>query len=1452
MKIKQLVAILAMSPVAASIAASDTGTLPVNANVDISEVVSTGTSAAYTEAEGNLWFLLDDSGSMGKKYSIGIKWIKQTDYYGNWNGLYSVKLSDIDHGGEYDKDYDGLVVENWSGYIDYDPSVTYKLPNRIDGTRFELPKDQNQFYPWAFRDDALNEYKKANGGGSRPLSVLNIRDKKDPRKLLNAFYCNWDGYECEYLYLPTMCYKQKDIDNCRTWMSFYMTRMDVLQSSLSLSLDDEKSADKLKRLRLGYNSLHNRIAKIGYKPGYSPGTPIAKNRILPVAPFYGTEAVASKKALKQWLYSLSANGYTPARGLLTEMLKDIFIASDSKKTSANNPFLVKPGEAPNSTSNQALACRRNYMMIMSDGGWNRTKSSEVYSNLKTAAIAQSNSTGKMLWTRKNYTIPAGGKDYSYNIMPPYNYNYSRTTPTLTDIAFTTWWKDMDNDDTNDDLEMLPRVTDGVTRPKHPNVPSGATQDAEFWHPHNDPANWQHMNFYTMGFGLKYSPVGVNESGKAFNTNYLTGKPFTLKTKNNSEIYENYAAQDLAGAALAGRGRFYPVNSAQEMIKAFGDLLASTGGGGAEPGVKGSAGAMGNARSVGSSHYASRYSQERFSGELIKRKIFDGDLTKKAACFGSAVADADAKYGKICTKQVWNAAKVVSGMTPASRKIFSMVRQSDGKDLTPRDITNLDVSKPLTYKDIDFKSDKLSQLLKNRLINKFPDSVKALAARNNLRLAGLIAYLRGDGSNEGDNKLRVRNDYTYHDVDNDGKEVTVKDRNVLGMIMRSSPLYVDLPLIGKRHQFRRSDSYLKFLRRYIWIWNDTDKKYESPCKTDSALCGNKSPIGSDYVNLLFVGADDGMLHAFRADTGSELFAYVPNAVYDKLPLLADQKSVSDPNINVTTVDGNIVVETIDYHSDVGNITADNAVWKRMLVAGMGDGAKGLFAFEVTNPGIDNTTEAVIGDEFGPRWEYSDLESKLYQKGQLDSSASDYADKVKNLKSNVGNIIASPSVIQLNDGTWAAITGNGYNSESNKAALLVIDAVTGKTIQELVLESTDHTDDTLANGLGPVYFMTYGHKPSDKASRADRAYAGDLQGNLWVFDLTAAGKDGGIKVAGDKGSGYKPLFTAKRKRTNDKGEALDASGNVVADKNKAAEIRQPITVRPLVKRHPKKYGYIVHFGTGALFNEKDLSSGIRNSIYAIWDDWVPKENGGLPVDSRAGKNVKLSQLQEVKFKKLEGEEQTFKKPKKNADGTTTMIDVKATVRQLAKSEGGVNSKIEWAYTDDINSGKRGWHVDLLTGERAWQDPFLSYGNNNVEAVAYNTVIYDDGNATTTDADPCKTASTNVRSWQMAFNASDGTQHVTDNGVLDVNSDGKVNKNDLVLNEGQTTPNTLSGLQDVGKVVFGGKPSVVSRPHNEKLTDRTCKYISQVIEDSDNGAEARLTCIRSHNSSWRQLGE
>ncbi|MDH4390513.1 MAG: PilC/PilY family type IV pilus protein, partial [Aquabacterium sp.] len=316
-------------------------------------------------------------------------------------------------------------------------------------------------------------------------------------------------------------------------------------------------------------------------------------------------------------------------------------------------------------------------------------------------------------------------------------------------------------------------------------------------------------------------------------------------------------------------------------------------------------------------------------------------------------------------------------------------------------------------------------------------------------AGLVAALNRNGSGTVDDfgaqRLEFLRGNTAREQRNCAGCPAPVFRNravsVLGDIVNSAPAYVGGPT-GEYRDTMESTRYTTF----------------------SAGRNGQPPT-------IYVGANDGMLHAFNAANGNELFAYVPWAVRNRLSALT-----TNPYVHLFTVDGS---------PSVGDVHVGGG-WKTMLVAGMNAGAPGLYALDITNPG--DFTEAMAAKVV--RWEIG----------------SDDGD--------VGHIFGRPILTKMRDGRWRAIVGNGYNSTNGRAVLLLVDLETGA----ITRIDTKAGGTTTPNGLSAVVVVS-----TNDNGVADAVYAGDLAGNLWKFDVSDA-NPAAWKVAHGTSAAPKALFTA----------------------------------------------------------------------------------------------------------------------------------------------------------------------------------------------------------------------------------------------------------------------------------------------------------------------------------------
>ena len=296
--------------------------------------------------------------------------------------------------------------------------------------------------------------------------------------------------------------------------------------------------------------------------------------------------------------------------------------------------------------------------------------------------------------------------------------------------------------------------------------------------------------------------------------------------------------------------------------------------------------------------------------------------------------------------------------------------------------------------------------------------------------------------------------------------------------------------------------------------------------------------------VYVGANDGMLHAFDVATGAELFAYVPHA------LLPHLYKLSQP--------GYMHRSYVDASPGVGDALV-GGTWRSILASGMGMGARGVFALDITNP-------SAFDAGAGALWEFTEQDDPAMGHVRVAPLIAKLKVAMKDLVPEYRYFVVVASGINNYN------AGDGDSAARGALFLLSLDKPAserweqGVNYYKLV---TPLSDANVANVLAAPAFAL----APDGSVRF--AYAGDLQGNLWRFDLT--GKPPWSSAVGP-GSKGEPLFVAR-----------DDAGN-----------RQPIAHAARVVYAPGG-GYLVLFGTGRLLENADLDAAryAGQSFYAVHD-------------------------------------------------------------------------------------------------------------------------------------------------------------------------------------------------------------------------------------------------------------
>jgi type IV pilus assembly protein PilY1 len=333
-------------------------------------------------------------------------------------------------------------------------------------------------------------------------------------------------------------------------------------------------------------------------------------------------------------------------------------------------------------------------------------------------------------------------------------------------------------------------------------------------------------------------------------------------------------------------------------------------------------------------------------------------------------------------------------------------------------------------------------------------------------------------------------------------------------------------------------------------------------------------------MLYVGANDGFVHGFQASDGVEKLAYIPSILFrnNKLSKLTQDDYGKSTNPHAYYVDGTPTVAdvcsacgTSGCSSNVCPAPTSGTYWKTILVGGLAGGGQSVYALNVSDPSTFSTSPNTV-----TMWEFSD---------------SDDTDSDSTQQYGLGYTYSRPAVVRVCTSRdtsststpkpclasrWAVIMGNGYNnsasdgyaSTSGYAILYILDALNGSKIKKI---STKTGSPGVPNGIANVAVADV-----DGDGVADYVYGGDLQGNMWKFDLTAS-NSGSWAVAYGTSTTPAPLYIAK-----------DTSSNV-----------QPITTAPELLAHPNG-GAMVLFGTGLYLQDADKSTTGLQTFYGIWDN------------------------------------------------------------------------------------------------------------------------------------------------------------------------------------------------------------------------------------------------------------
>lgn len=967
-----------------------------------------------SSAPPNLMFILDDSGSMGLEY--------MPDFLGDGGrspldplGWFGENIADI--GISCQRGVLGLCIP-FTFYRDgskakarmyysskvnavwYNPEITYRPPYKPEGTgRYDSSiyggAPRNGFKGQGNKDDLRDAFFTQNYDGS--FLTSSIRN--------GGFYYDFDDVNCNEKSEADLgendCYTYVSLNNesseqKRNFANWFTFYNTRIKAARAGIAEAFYGLPK--SFRLGWGAINNTGSNVDGVKNLNAVT-------------YGVREYDEdrREEFLTWLYNVSANGsITPLKTALDGAGK---YYEGSKQAWADDP-----SEDVNE-SNPARECRQSYTILMSDGYY-----TDTVGGFGNADGSNGLSIDK----------PSGGS-YTYESSGPFKDGRSDT---LADVAMHYWKKDLHADK---DLHA------GIDN----YVPTST----------KNPAFWQHMSTYTVGFGLGAdADIQPDEAFNAIN------EPKSIewwKSGGGDRQRKKNKVNDLLHAAVNGRGGYFSANDPEtfttELTRMVREILA-------EAGSSTSIAFNVSSFQEGALMFGAEYDPNSWSGDIKAAKL-GGKDSPIVPDLHNAVASDDG----------WSAQKIL-----------------DERDLSSNDRTII-TRKPAGNAGA-FRWSFMLGAMKSDL--KYGSASDATAEQR-------LDFIRGNRSLEDTLDFRKRG-------------------SRLGSIVNSTPEFVGGPRAN---------------------WPDLEP-FGTSGDRFSAFAKDKE--GRDPV--VYAGSNDGMLHGFKAteNGGQEVLAYIPSFVYSNEDKAGLHFLTSPDYSHRYYVDLELRQQDIYTKGVRSNGSLTGEAWRSIVVGGGRSGAKGIFALDVTDPSSFSEANAKAIS----LWEFTE-----------DDDA------------RLGHVTQAPIISMANWGSdnprWTAFVANGYNSTTKTTGFFMLDIEGGMDgwdigdigdIKYIEFESG-------GAGLSPLAVLD-----TTGDFVANRVYAGDLDGNLWVAE-ESGGNWGAVYSDG------KPLF----KTASD----------------------QPITAAPVVAENKLKSNagnepnLVVYFGTGQYLEQEDVATTAGQSVYGVWD-------------------------------------------------------------------------------------------------------------------------------------------------------------------------------------------------------------------------------------------------------------
>jgi len=470
----------------------------------------------------------------------------------------------------------------------------------------------------------------------------------------------------------------------------------------------------------------------------------------------------------------------------------------------------------------------------------------------------------------------------------------------------------------------------------------------------------------------------------------------------------------------------------------------------------------------------------------------------------------------------------------------------------------------------------------------PSTAGINAAQNRL------SYLRGDRSQE------ISASSSCPQLASYGASCFRDRSSVLADIIDSSPTWVGAPQSP-----------------YTARWVDRLNSSASAAENGGTQSYTQFEVAEQTrTNIVYVGANDGMLHGFRsganlatggfdpnaANDGQEVLAYMPGALLSSVssgggcpnpvpaPMGATLSVVQNIHGVSPAAGGNAActAPSLDYSAiqyghnfsvDATPGTGDlfyNGTWHTWLAGGLGAGGAAIFALDITDPVTTEGSTASAAE--------GNAAALVMGEWTPDTLTCVNNPTSGTCGSNLGNTYGTPLIRRMHNGKWAIIFGNGYGSSTGDAGIYIM-VISGNGTGNAITTYTYYLSTGVGSTTSPNGIAYVTSADLDQDHIVDYLYAGDLRGNVWRFDVTGSTESAWY----DPGNPAFKLFTTPT--------------------------GQPITTQLQIASGPTGAGaqtVMVAFGTGQRNQFTNLSGATypsytsgstttpyTQSLYGVWD-------------------------------------------------------------------------------------------------------------------------------------------------------------------------------------------------------------------------------------------------------------